>query len=278
MIDERTVEQVRSLDMPELAVFRERAETHLYHYYEPEPGLFIAETPMVIRRALDAGYEPVSLLGEEKILEKELPALRGDLGQIPVYSASEEILREIAGYKLMRGLLCAMRRRVLPSVEEVCRNAERIAVLEDVMNPTNVGAIFRSAAAFGLDAVLLTGGCSDPLYRRAARVSVGNVFLIPWTFFPETDGPEKRLAFLKDLGFRTVAMALDQNARDLGSDEALFSGKTAVFLGTEAYGLCRGTVENCDAVVRIPMQNGVDSLNVAAASAVVFWEMQRNTL
>ncbi len=269
------IQPVLSADEPELAVFRERAEAHLYHWNEPEPGLFVAETPMVIDRALDAGYEPQSVLGEPKILQKELPAMEERLGDVPVYSASDEMLRLITGYRLIRVMLCVMRRRPIPPADEICQEAKRLVVLENVMNPTNIGAIFRSAAALGMDAVLLTRGCSDPLYRRAARVSVGNVFLIPWTFFPGNMEAADRITFLRRFGFRTAAMALREDALLLGTDPFAAGERLAVFMGTEGDGLCRETIEGCDAVLRIPMAGGVDSLNVAAASAIAFWELQR---
>ena len=268
------IEKVTDLSIPELQIFCERAETGLMHCFEPEPGLFIAETPMIAERALHAGYVPVSALGEEKILRKTAEELAEYLEGIPVYEASQEVLREIAGYKLIRGFLCAMRRKPLPAADPIMEKCKRIAVLENIMNPTNVGAIFRSAAALGMDAVLLTKGCTDPLYRRAARVSMGAVFQIPWTFIDERLAPAQITAMLKEKGYMTAAMALSDSAAFLGEEDFSKVERLAVFMGSEYDGLCEETVETCDAVLKIPMYNGVDSLNVAAASAVTFWEMR----
>ena len=266
---------VTDLNLPELSIFNERAESRLLHYYEPQPGLFIAETPMVIRRALEAGFEPVTMLGEEKLIEKQkqwIEELRPDL---PVYTGSDEVLKEIAGYHLARGLLCAMKRKPLVPMEAVLEGASRIVVLDRIMNPTNIGAIFRSAAAFGMDGILLTAGCSDPLYRRAARVSVGNVFLIPWTFVEETADTPSLIRQLKAQGFQTAAMALSEDALLLGEVDLSHEKKLAVVMGSESEGIAKETLEVCDMTLRIPMQNGVDSLNVAAASAVAFWELSK---
>ena len=266
---------VVNIDIPELSLFNERAETRLYRFYEPDPGLFVAETPMVIERALHAGYEPVAMVGEEKIAKEQAERLAPLLGDIPVYVSTDRTLGDIAGYHLARGLLCEFRRRTPPPAEETCRGASRAVLLEDVTNPTNVGAVFRSAAALGMDAVLLSKGCADPLYRRASRVSVGNVFQVPWTFFDGRTVPAQRIEWLRAQGFMTVAMALSDDAVELGTRD--FSGveKLAVVLGNEGWGLPREVIEACDAVVKIPMGNGVDSLNVAAASAVAFWELRR---
>ena len=261
---------ISNLDAPELSVYARLSERELLHCDEPLSGLFIAESPKVVERALDAGYEPVSLLLEPKHAEGEARELVSRCGAVPVYTAPLEQLRKLTGFPLTRGVLCAMRRKPLRTPEAVCAGARRVAVLEDVMNPTNVGAIFRSAAALGMDAVLLTPACADPLYRRAIRVSMGNVFLVPWT----KTGPDWP-ARLRALGFRTAAMALREDALSV-SDRALREAeKLAVVLGTEGDGLAPRTVAACDYTVRIPMRRGVDSLNVAAASAVAFYELSR---
>ncbi len=258
-----------------IRLYNERAETRLYHYYEPDPGLFIAETPLVIERAAAAGYEPVSMVGEEEILKETVARLHPYFDHIPLYIGTHELLSEIAGYHLIKGLLCAMRRKPLQSVQAVCGSASRIAVLEAVMNPINVGTIFRSAAALGMDGVLLTKGCSDPLYRRSIRVSMGNVFQIPWTFYEEKTPPKDRILMLKEMGYYTAAMALKADSVFLDSEKLSGHEKLAVILGSEYDGLCDETIGACDAAVRIPMKEGVDSLNVAAASAVAFWELRK---
>ena len=273
--------EVTDLSAPELLIYSKLTENELKHYYEPHGGLFVAESPMVILRALEAGYEPVSLLLEEGLKEREeMQRIFGILkerereatgdGKIPVFTASAALLRQLTGYPMTRGALSAMRRKNLPSPEELCRNARRIAVLEEVMNPTNTGAVFRSAAAMGMDAVLLTPGCSDPLFRRAARVSVGTVFQIPWAWLPgDTAGTD--LERLSAMGFRTAAMALSDDSVSL--DDPCLGGeeRLAVILGSEGPGLRQRTIDGSDYVVKIPMAHGVDSLNVAAASAVAFW-------
>lgn len=245
----------------------------------PEDGIFIAESPKVIGRALDAGYEPVSFLTEKKhIDEGEAGKVLARCGDVPVYTAEFDVLTQLTGYKLTRGMLCAMRRRALPSVRGICENAERIAILENVMNPTNVGAVIRSATALSMDAVLLTPGCSNPLYRRAIRVSMGTVFQIPWTILGDEEAgkwPEEGMAFLGRLGFRTAAMALRNESADIDDERLQQEKKLAVILGTEGDGLTDGTIERCDYTIKIPMSHGVDSLNVAAASAVAFWELGR---
>ena len=269
---------VTELNLPELSIYNERAESRLLHYNEPQPGLFIAETPMVIRRALDAGYEPVSMLGETNLIKKQ-KQLTDDLPpNLPVYAGSDEILREIAGYHLARGLLCAMKRKPLPPQDAVLEGATRVVVLDRIMNPTNIGAIFRSAAAFGMDCVLLTRGCTDPLYRRAARVSVGNVFMIPWTFARDNADTPTLIEQLKAQGFQTAAMALSEDAAVLGETDLSAVEKLAVVMGSESEGIAKDTLDVCDMTIRIPMQNGVDSLNVAAASAVAFWELSKGAL
>ena len=273
--------EVTDLSAPELLIYSKLTENELKHYYEPHGGLFVAESPMVILRALEAGYEPGSLLLEEGLKEREemrrifgiLKERMGEepgAGEIPVFTASAALLRQLTGYPMTRGALSAMRRKSLPSPEELCRNARRIAVLEEVMNPTNTGAVFRSAAAMGMDAVLLTPGCSDPLYRRAARVSVGTVFQIPWTWLPgDTAGTD--LERLSAMGFRTAAMALSEDSVSLDDPRLGEEERLAVILGSEGPGLRQGTIDGSDYVVKIPMAHGVDSLNVAAASAVAFW-------
>ena len=264
------IREITDLSAPELDVYARLSEGQLLHYYEPDTGLFIAESPKVISRALDAGYEPVSLLMEPEHVEGEAREVVSRCGGIPVYTAEARILTELTGFQLTRGVLCAMRRRRLPDAASLCAGARRVAVLENVMNPTNVGAIFRSAAALGMDAVLLTPGCSDPLYRRASRVSMGNVFLIPWTYLPEVEPwPE----LLRRLGFQTVAMALREDSLLLNDPRLMAAEKLAVVLGTEGDGLSDGTIAACDYTVRIPMTHGVDSLNVAAASAVAFYQL-----
>ena len=266
--------EIKDFAVPELDVYARTSEVQLLRYYEPEPGIFIAESPKVIERALNAGYQPISFLVEYKDLEGEAREILKQYPDVPVYTAEYELLVKLIGFALTRGMLCAMRRNPLPPVEEICRNASRIAVLENVVNPTNIGAIFRSAAALHMDAVLLTGGCSDPLYRRAARVSMGTVFQIPWTYFDKkTVWPQDGMQILQNLGFKTAAMALRDDSVGI-DDKALRSEeKLAVILGTEGDGLASQTIADCDYTVKIPMSHGVDSLNVAAASAVAFWEL-----
>lgn len=265
--------RITDFHAPELDVYARLREIQLLNREKPEEGIFIAESPRVIERALDAGCEPLSFLAEEKYLEKELKDIRRRCPEIPVYTAGMDVLVQITGYKLTRGMLCAMRRPPLRTVEEVCSDASRIAVLENVVNPTNVGAIFRSAAALHMDAVLLTPDCSDPLYRRSVRVSMGTVFQIPWTYLDQAEGWKKDgTALLKKLGFRTAAMALTEDAVAIDAVCLRSEEKLAVVLGTEGDGLAADTIADCDYRVRIPMAHGVDSLNVAAASAVAFWE------
>lgn len=260
---------------PELDVYARLSENQLYHLYEPDAGIFIAESPNVIERALNAGYEPLSFLAETRELFGDAQRILMRCEHTPVYTAEFEILTRLTGFALTRGLLCAMRRKPLPTLEAVCAGARRIAVMERVMNPTNVGAIFRSAAALGMDAVLLTPGCSDPLYRRAARVSMGTVFQIPWTFLDEKicSWPEKGQKNLRKLGFRTAAMALKQDSVSVDHPALMAEERLAIVLGTEGDGLSEKTIADCDYTVMIPMAHGVDSLNVAAASAVAFWEL-----
>lgn len=252
-----------------LNVYARLNENELSHFYEPvKEGLFIAETPNVIERALDAGYEPVSMLVESGLYGSGLSVIgRCDKAGVPIYTAPLAVIEKLTGYNLTRGILCAMRRKALPSAASVCRNARRIVILEDVMNPTNVGAIFRSAAALGMDAVLLTKGSSDPLYRRASRVSMGTVFQIPWTFIGDIEGE------CRSMGFKTVAMALRPDSMSIRDNALKKEPKLAVVLGTEGDGLRRETITKCDYTVMIPMMHGVDSLNVAAAGAVACWEL-----
>lgn len=268
-----SIMEITDLEIPELEVYIDKKEVQLLHYYEPEPGIFIAESPNVILRALEAGYEPLSLLMEKKPLDEKERAILDRCGEIPVYTASLEVLTRITGYQLARGMLCAMRRKALPSLKEICEGKRRIAILEDVVNPTNVGAIFRSAAALSMDAVLLTKGSSDPLYRRAVRVSMGTVFQIPWTIMDAGDWPERTMQELRSMGYRTAAMALKEDSVSLKDERLKKEEKLAIVLGTEGDGLAGRTIADCDYTVMIPMAHGVDSLNVAAASAVAFWEL-----
>lgn len=268
--------EIRDFAAGELDVYARLTEAQLLNRDRPEEGLFIAESPKVVMRALDAGYEPVSILAEDRHINGEAREVLARCPDIPVYTASFEVLTQLTGYKLTRGLLCAMRRRPLPRVEELCRRARRIAVLENVMNPTNVGAIIRSAAALNMDAVLLTPGCSNPLYRRAARVSMRTVFQIPWTFLEEEEAgawPREGMDYLKSLGFSTAAMALHDESVDIDDPVLRQEEKLAFILGTEGEGLQEETIAASDYTIKIPMSHGVDSLNVAAASAVAFWEL-----
>ena len=268
--------EITDFDAPELDVYARLTEAQLLNKDHPEDGLFIAESPKVISRALDGGYEPVSVLVEKKqVLEDaETIAVLGKCGNVPVYTAEFEVLTKLTGFKLTRGMLCAMKRRRLPGLQEICNGCDRIAVLENVMNPTNVGAIFRSAAALHMDAVILTGGCSNPLYRRASRVSIGTVFQIPWTFVDNSViWPEEGMKILRELGFKTAAMALKEDSASIDDPELMKEDKLAVILGTEGDGLAPETIADCDYTVMIPMSHGVDSLNVAAASAVAFWQL-----
>lgn len=270
--------EITDFQAPELDVYARLSENQLLNRCEPEKGMFIAESPRVIERALDAGYRPVSCLVEKRHIEgeaKEIIRRCGEIGNVPVYTAEFDVLTQLTGFKLTRGMLCAMYRTPLPEVQAVCSGASRIAILENVVNPTNVGAIFRSAAALGIDAVLLTYDSSDPLYRRAVRVSMGTVFQIPWTFFEKDAWPEKGIRLLRELGFRTAAMALREDSVSIDNQKLLAEKKLAIILGTEGDGLAFSTIADCDYTVRIPMSHGVDSLNVAAASAVAFWELGR---
>ena len=263
--------EIQNFSDPALDLYARLTENQLLNRADPKNALFIAESPLVIGRALDAGCKPVSFLMERQHIEgKGCEILARCCQDVPVYTAEESVLAQLTGFHLTRGMLCAMRWPKLPSVEEVCRSARRIAVLENVMNPTNIGAIFRSAAALGMDAVLLTSAGSDPLYRRASRVSMGNVFLIPWTYLPE-EGDWTQL--LRSFGFRTVAMALRDDSVRLDDPRLAAEEKLAIVMGTEGDGLASTTIASCDYTVKIPMYHGVDSLNVAAASAVAFYEL-----
>ena len=263
-----TIMELTDFSAPELDVYARLTENQLLNREHPEQGLFIAESPKVIQRALDGGYEPVSVLVERRHLEGEAKEILARCGDIPVYTAEFDILTQLTGFPLTRGMLCAMRRKALPAPEAVCAKARRVAVLENVMNPTNVGAIFRSAAALNMDAVLLTPACSNPLYRRAIRVSMGTVFQVPWTFTEED-----WQARLHALDFRTAAMALTDESVSIKDPQLNAEARLAIVLGTEGDGLAHSTIAACDYTVKIPMTHGVDSLNVAAASAVAFWQL-----
>jgi tRNA G18 (ribose-2'-O)-methylase SpoU len=301
--------EIKDLDAPELQIYYNLNEAQLFHYFEPKPGIFIAESPKVIKRALDAGCVPMSFLMEKKHVktqakeilarceklqsqdikqtdkmeaengnssmaaEHDIPVCTAEC-EIPVYMAEIEVLARITGYQLTRGMLCAMYRPALSSVEQLCKNARRVAILENVVNPTNVGAIFRSAAALGMDAVLLTPACADPLYRRASRVSMGTVFQIPWTYFDKNAcWPDGAMDVLHKLGYKTAAMALRDDSVSIDDEKMMAEEKLAIVLGTEGDGLADHTIADCDYTVKIPMTHGVDSLNVAAASAVAFWQL-----
>lgn len=270
-----TIIEITDFSAPELDVYARYSEVQLLNRHEPEKGIFIAESPKVIGRALDAGCVPVSLLLERKHVEGQGKEIISRCGEIPVYTAEFDVLTKLTGFKLTRGMLCAMYRPGLPGVGEVCRGARRIAVLENVMNPTNIGAIFRSAAALNMDAVLLTPACSNPLYRRAIRVSMGTVFQVPWTFFEGTEWPQPGMELLRSLGFKTAAMALSDDSVRIDDPRLMAEDRLALILGTEGDGLAEETIADCDYTVRIPMSHGVDSLNVAAASAVAFWQLGR---
>jgi tRNA G18 (ribose-2'-O)-methylase SpoU len=261
--------EISSLRQEGLEVFSTLTEAQLRMELEPEKGLFIAESPKVIRVALDAGWEPTALLCERKHITGDARDIVERVGDIPIYTGSREMLSQLTGYTLTRGVLCAMRRKTMPSVSEVVRDARRVVVIEAVTDTTNIGAIFRSAAALGIDAVLLTRDTCDPLNRRAVRVSMGSVFLVPWTWL---DGPAKSL---QPLGFKTAAMALTDNSISLDDPRLKSEDKLAIIMGTEGDGLPHQTIEEADYTVRIPMAHGVDSLNVAAAAAVAFWELRR---
>ena len=267
--------EIKDFGQPELDLFARLTENQLRNRLEPEKGIFIAESPKVIRTALEAGCEPVALLMEERHLEGQGAELIRLCGEIPVYTGQRQLLAELTGYALTRGILCAMRRPRPLTAEEACQGARRVAVLENLVDSTNMGAIFRSAAALNMDAVLLTPSCSDPLNRRAVRVSMGTMFQIPWARLGQEPGswPEQGMARLRGMGFKTMAMALSKEALDLRDPRLAAEKKLAVILGTEGDGLARSTIADCDYTVCIPMAHGVDSLNVAAASAVAFWQL-----
>lgn len=262
------IKEVTDFSDPELDIYARLTEVQLLNRREPDKGIFIAESPKVIERALNSGCVPISFLMETRHVENQAKDLIARCGDIPVFTAELDVLTQLTGFKLTRGMLCAMYRPKLPTVEDICKNARRVAVLEDVMNPTNVGAIFRSAAALGIDAVVLTSASSDPLYRRSIRVSMGTVFQVPWTYLGEGGISE-----LRRLGFKTAAMALKSDSLPIYDPRLAKIDKLAIVLGTEGDGLAAGTIADCDYTVLIPMSHGVDSLNVAAASAVAFYQL-----
>ena len=267
--------EITDFHAPELDPYARLTQNQLRNRLEPEKGIFIAESPKVIDRALDAGYKPVSLLMERKQITGPAAGILSRCGDAPVYTANREMLAELTGFELTRGVLCAFRRPAPRPVEELCKNARRVAVLEGIVDSTNVGAIFRSAAALNMDAVLINPSCCDPLCRRAVRVSMGTVFQVPWGQLGETpaDWPEKGMDILHSLGFKTAAMALSDRSVSIDDAQLAKEPKLAIVLGTEGDGLAAGTIASCDYTVKIPMSHGVDSLNVAAASAVAFWQL-----
>ena len=267
--------EITDFHAPELDPYARLTQNQLRNRLEPEKGIFIAESPKVIDRALDAGYKPVSLLMERKQITGPAAGILSRCGDAPVYTADREMLAELTGFELTRGVLCAFRRPAPRPVEELCKNARRVAVLEGIVDSTNVGAIFRSAAALNMDAVLINPSCCDPLCRRAVRVSMGTVFQVPWGQLGETpaDWPEKGMDILHSLGFKTAAMALSDRSVSIDDEQLAKEPKLAIVLGTEGDGLAADTIASCDSTVRIPMSHGVDSLNVAAASAVAFWQL-----
>lgn len=266
--------EIHDINDPQFDIFSKLTDNQLAHIYEPEHGLFMAESMKVLERALKAGYEPVIALIEDRVLEQAAPLL-SDYNDVTIYTATFETLTRLTGYHMTGGVLCAMRRRELPDYMKLCEDARRIAILENVVNPTNIGAIFRNAAALNVDAILLSPGCCDPLYKRAIRVSMGTVFQIPWTYVEkkETDWSLNGIKTIKQLGFKTVAMALDDRAISIKDPRLHSEERLAILLGSEGYGLTDDTLSKCDYTVMIPMSNGVDSLNVAAASALSFWEL-----
>lgn len=267
--------EITDFHAPELDPYARLTQNQLRNRLEPEKGIFIAESPKVIDRALDAGYKPVSLLMERKQITGPAAGILSRCGDAPVYTADREMLAELTGFELTRGVLCAFHRPAPRPVEELCKNARRVAVLEGIVDSTNVGAIFRSAAALNMDAVLINPSCCDPLCRRAVRVSMGTVFQVPWGQLGETpaDWPEKGMDILHSLGFKTAAMALSDRSVSVDDEQLAKEPKLAIVLGTEGDGLAAGTIASCDYTVKIPMSHGVDSLNVAAASAVAFWQL-----
>ena len=269
--------EITDFHAPELDPYARLTQNQLRNRLEPEKGIFIAESPKVIDRALDAGYKPVSLLMERKQITGPAAGILSRCGDAPVYTADREMLAELTGFELTRGVLCAFHRPAPRPVEELCKNARRVAVLEGIVDSTNIGAIFRGAAALGMDAVLLSPSCCDPLCRRAVRVSMGTVFQVPWATLGDTpaDWPEKGMDRLHAMGFKTAAMALDDRAVSIDDPALQAEEKLAIVLGTEGDGLAHSTIARCDYTVMIPMQHGVDSLNVAAAGAVAFWELRK---
>lgn len=271
--------EITDYNSKELDIFARTSEAALANLYAPDGGIFIAESPKVIERALAAGYEPESILAERGQLSGDGGHIFDMCPDVPVYTAPMDVLTKITGFKLTRGMLCAMKRRTLPGMDEICNGAARLALLENVVNPTNIGAIFRSAAALGIDGILLTPGCADPLYRRAARVSMGTVFQIPWTYMDKTvKWPEEGMAYLRKMGFKTAAFALHDDSVSIDDNRLMSEEKLVIILGTEGDGLADATIADCDYTVKIPMAHGVDSLNVAAASAVAFWQLGKNMI
>lgn len=269
--------EITDFEDPALDVYARLTGNQLRNRLEPEMGIFIAESPTVIDVALRAGCKAVSILSERKHLDSQVRPLLARCGEIPVYTADREVLEQLAGFALTRGILCAMRRPILPMAEELLKTASRVAVLEGIVDATNIGAIFRSAAALGIDAVLVTPTCCDPLCRRAVRVSMGTIFQVPFTQIGETkeDWPENGMKLLHDYGFRTAAMALSDRSVSIDDENLMKEEKLAIVLGTEGDGLSKQTIAACDYTVKIPMSHGVDSLNVAAASAVAFWQLKK---
>ena len=267
--------EITDYDAPELDIYARLTEAQLLNYEAPKGGYFIAESPKVIERALSFGCEPISMLMERGHVETQAKDVIARCGDIPVYVSDLDILTQITGFKLVRGVLCAMRRPPEAKAEEICRNARRIAVMENVVNPTNLGAIFRSAAALGVDAVLLTPDCTDPLYRRCVRVSMGTVFQVPWAYIGKrvTEWPHPGIDMIRDMGFKTAALALTDDSVSIDDEKLNAEEKLAMILGTEGDGLVQETIADCDYTVKIPMYHGVDSLNVAAASAVAFYQL-----
>ena len=259
---------ITNLLIPELSMYTSTTELQLMRYYEPSTGLFLVESPNVIQRALEAGYKPVSFLVEKKYVSEELSPIFSMNISCPIFTADLSVLCNITGFSMTRGMLAIMKRNPLPSLSEISRDSKRVVVLERVMNPTNIGAIFRSAAALNMDAVLLTKGCSDPLYKRSSRVSMGSVFQIPWTFLPDS-----YLMDLKNHGYKLISMALNNHSIAMNELSLSSNDKIAIFMGTESDGLSDSTISASDYIVKIPMSHGVDSLNVAAASAIAFWEL-----
>lgn len=269
--------EITDLSMPELDPFVRLTDMELRSKLEPERGIFIAESPKVINLALNAGFEPISLIMERKHIDGPGKEIIDRCPNIPVYTADNDVLEALTGFPMTRGILCAMHRRPLPSVDDVCCGAKRIAILENVTDVTNIGAIFRSAAGIGIDAVLVTPSCCDPLYRRSVRVSMGTIFQIPWTYIGEknTDWPSRGLEKLHSLGFKTAAMALCDDSLSIDDSRLAEEEQLAIILGTEGDGLLPKTIAECDYTIRIEMKHGVDSLNVAAASAVAFWQLRK---